>query len=73
MPIYEYICESCKKHFEQLHRTMSGEIQTKCPHCGSVKAKRALSIFAVASEAGKSTSTPPTCGRCGGPPGSCSA
>jgi putative FmdB family regulatory protein len=74
MPIYEYTCESCKTHFEQLHRTMSGDTKTKCPHCGSAKTVRSLSLFAVAGESAKSSSsTPPPCGHCGGPPGSCSA
>jgi len=74
MPIYEYTCQKCNAKFEQLQRTMSGDVKAKCPQCGSSKTARSLSVFAVASDTAKSNaaSAAPTCGRCGGPPGSCS-
>ena len=73
MPIYEYTCKSCDAKFEQLVRTMSGEPKFKCPKCGSAQTARSLSVFAVSSAAPKSSgSDAPMCGRCGGPPGSCS-
>ena len=73
MPIYEYTCKSCDAKFEQLVRTMSGEAKFKCPKCGSEQTARGLSVFAVSSAGPKSSgaSDAPTCGRCGGPPGSC--
>ena len=73
MPIYEYTCKSCNAKFEQLVRTMSGEPKFKCPQCGSPQTARSLSVFAVSSAGPKSSggSDAPTCGRCGGPPGSC--
>ena len=73
MPIYEYTCESCKKGFEHLARTMSASGPVKCPECGSTKTARALSVFAVRSDgaAKGATEIPPMCGRCGGAPGSC--
>ena len=73
MPIYEYTCESCKAKFEQLIRTMGGETKVKCPECGSPKTARTLSVFAVSSAAPNRSGAPssPTCGRCGGAPGSC--
>ena len=70
MPIYEYACRDCNNRFEQLVRTMSGDDKFKCPECGSAKTARALSVFAVKAEAGKSSSArpdAPMCGRCGGP------
>ena len=78
MPIYEYTCKSCNSKFEQLVRSMStgnGEesrSRVKCPECGSTQTARALSVFAVSSDSGKSPSADtPACGRCGGAPGSC--
>ena len=72
MPIYEYTCKSCKNQFEQLVRTMSGDAKVKCPECGSPETARSLSVFAVSSAAPKpSGSSAPSCGRCGGAPGSC--
>ena len=74
MPIYEYTCKSCKKSFELLVRSMRGasDDKAKCPECGSTQTARALSVFAVSSEASRDgTSVDPSCGRCGGAPGSC--
>jgi putative FmdB family regulatory protein len=79
VPIYEYTCKQCDNKFEQLVRTMSGNGEkVKCPECGSTKTARALSLFAVSADKQPSAYIPsrndsaPTCGRCGGPPGSCS-
>jgi putative FmdB family regulatory protein len=74
MPIYEYACEQCGEKFEQLVRSMSGEAKIACPKCASSKTKRALSVFAVGAESGKSAgaAAPGMCGRCGGP-GPCAA
>lgn len=74
MPIYEYVCQSCKKPFEQLERKMSGEHKATCPACGSNKTARSLSVFAVAADTAKPSpsSVPGVCGHCGGEPGSCS-
>jgi putative FmdB family regulatory protein len=78
MPVYEYTCKSCDVKFDHLARSMSsadGAAKVKCPKCGSVKTARALSVFAVGAEAGGKSSAAasdaPTCGRCGGAPGSC--
>lgn len=75
MPIYEYACKQCNETFDHLARTMSSTreaAKVKCPKCGSDQTSRALSVFAVGSEGAKSSSTDtPSCGRCGGAPGSC--
>jgi len=73
MPIYEYTCKSCDTKFEQLVRSMNADAKFDCPSCGSSETARALSVFAVSSEAGKSSAgdDAPMCGRCGGMPGSC--
>lgn len=69
MPIYEYTCRQCDAKFEQLVRSMSGQEKLNCPKCGSARTARALSVFAVGAESGKSSapSDAPMCGRCGGP------
>jgi putative FmdB family regulatory protein len=73
MPIYEYTCKRCEKKFDHLARTMSAsDAKVKCPHCGSEKTAKALSVFAAVGSEGKTASeAPPMCGRCGGAPGSC--
>ncbi len=74
MPIYEYICNKCDKKFEELVRSARTKAQIACPECGSKETARALSVFAVGAE-GSAKSSPsndaPSCGRCGGMPGSC--
>jgi len=68
MPIYEYTCKSCDTRFERLVKSMSNSEKIDCPKCGSKETSRNLSVFAVASESGKSsTPEPGMCGRCGGP------
>lgn len=74
MPIYEYACRACDHRFDKLVRTMSEPKSPECPKCGSKKTERALSVFAAVSSGGKSASGDsemPSCGRCGGMPGSC--
>ncbi|HEV8606700.1 MAG TPA: zinc ribbon domain-containing protein [Tepidisphaeraceae bacterium] len=69
MPIYEYNCKKCENRFEKLVRTMGAPEDAECPKCGSTETARAISVFAVSSEAaGRSGGLPPgMCGRCGGP------
>jgi putative FmdB family regulatory protein len=70
MPIYEYTCQACNKKFDQLVRSMSSDAKANCPHCGSPKTARALSVFAAVSGTSAGSSTQPQgggCGRCGGP------
>lgn len=42
MPIYEYVCGSCKAHFEELVSATSQEI-VRCPKCAGVKVKKTMS------------------------------
>jgi putative FmdB family regulatory protein len=75
MPIYEYTCKSCNKKFDHLARSMNDSgAKVKCPECGSDKTAKALSVFAaVGGDTAKSSAPagPPSCGHCGGAPGSC--
>jgi putative FmdB family regulatory protein len=47
MPVYEYHCEECGKNFDLFIRSTTQRGEPKCPHCGSKKAKKAISLFGV--------------------------
>jgi len=68
MPIYEFHCGECKRDSEVLVRTSDWK-GTACPHCGSVKLDKKLSVFASsggdADEAPACSSNPRSCGMCG--------
>lgn len=63
MPIYEFHCEKCEKDSEVLVRSSDWK-GTKCPHCGSTRLAKKLSVFA--SSDGGSASEVPACGVKGG-------
>ena len=70
MPIYEFHCLNCEKESEILVRSSEWK-GTHCPHCGSVKLAKKLSLFASAAagsnspEAPACTGVPSSCGLCG--------
>jgi putative FmdB family regulatory protein len=72
MPIYEYVCRSCRHAFEQI---VHGSKRPKCPSCGAGSAEKQLSVFATAVKEGSSDGfeSAGSCGSCGDPrgPGSC--
>ena len=74
MPIYEYVCRSCRHEFETL---VYGSERPECPRCASAELEKQLSAFAapVASGARSELSGPGACGTCGDPrgPGSCAS
>ncbi len=45
MPIYEYVCQSCKRKTEGIQRVSEKPLAI-CPHCGG-KLKKALSAPAI--------------------------
>ena len=53
MPIYEYQCEKCGNHFEQLHKT-GATVDVACPICGATEVEKQLSSF---SSTGSSSTT----------------
>jgi putative FmdB family regulatory protein len=71
MPIYEFHCDNCEQDSEILVRSSRWK-GSKCPHCGSNKLSKKLSVFASAVAAGGSAEAPPceggkgSCGCCGG-------
>jgi putative FmdB family regulatory protein len=54
MPIYEYICEDCKEHFEKIVINKQQEIA--CPKCSSKKTTIQLSVFATVGNGSGSSS-----------------
>ena len=65
MPLYEYTCSKCRKDFELLVR--GGQVP-QCPHCGTKKLKRQMSVPATAQFAGPVC---PGAEMCGQQPMSC--
>jgi putative FmdB family regulatory protein len=69
MPIYEFNCGKCGKDSEVLVRS-SDWTGTKCPHCGSAKLEKKLSVFASSAGGGEGggescSGNPGSCGMCG--------
>ncbi|HWF19438.1 MAG TPA: FmdB family zinc ribbon protein [Verrucomicrobiae bacterium] len=69
MPIYEFHCEKCEKDSEILVRSSEWE-GTKCPHCGSTKLSKKLSVFASSTGGANApdpscSGNPRSCGMCG--------
>jgi putative FmdB family regulatory protein len=72
MPLYEFVCQSCRHRFEQL---VMGDDAPSCPECRGRALEKMFSAFAVGSDGGGSESPAPgACGACGDPrgPGACS-
>jgi len=54
MPIYEYVCRDCKKHFEVLTTSSSSAEIIKCPACQSLDVKKTISAASFRMGAGPS-------------------
>jgi putative FmdB family regulatory protein len=54
MPLYEYRCDKCGRSFELLVRSASQQNEPKCPHCGSPRVTKAISLFGVGGGGGGS-------------------
>ena len=46
MPIYEYLCRSCRRKSSIFVRTVSSPVNAVCSHCGGSEMDRAVSAFA---------------------------
>jgi putative FmdB family regulatory protein len=67
MPIYEFHCDKCEQDSEILVHSSKWK-GTKCPHCGSARLSKLLSVFA-SSVGGSQRSAKGSCsggGSCGG-------
>src|ERR1043166_8589095 len=51
MPIYEFHCEKCERDSEVIVRSSHWK-GTKCPHCGSSKLSKKLSVFTSSTPTG---------------------
>ena len=45
MPIYEYTCKDCSSQFEKFVRSMTANVEVKCPQCGGTHVKKGWSVF----------------------------
>lgn len=43
MPLYEYLCRECSKHFEIRHSIME-DAHKDCPECGKPSLERMISL-----------------------------
>jgi len=69
MPIYEYLCKDCGRHFEKI--VPRYDSQADCGHCHSGNVEKQLSVFAVAGSSAGDVAEQ-GCGRCGAAqPGMC--
>ena len=46
MPIYEFVCQNCKRRLSFLVRDVSAPFATECSLCGNTNLSRAISSFA---------------------------
>ena len=64
MPIFEFVCGGCDRHFEEIMTFAQLEAgEAVCPACGSKRVERRLSTFAASSGP---ASAGPACGGGGG-------
>jgi len=67
MPIYEYVCDDCKKPFEKLVMSQSEKIT--CPKCGGRHHKLQLSVTASPCKSANAGASPSSSGGCCSPSG----
>lgn len=46
MPIFEFLCERCGTHFEELVRSSAATDEVICPACESAEVTKQISTFA---------------------------
>ena len=56
MPLFEFVCNTCQKPFEELVRSASIIDGVTCPSCGSPEVKKKISTFASKVSGGSSLS-----------------
>jgi putative FmdB family regulatory protein len=67
MPLYEFVCNKCERDFELLVRSAHWEGEAACPHCGSKRLSKKLSVFASHTTGGSAGGESlPACDRPGG-------
>ncbi len=74
MPIYEYICEGCRREFSLLRPMSDADLPAACEACGRTRIKRKLSVFSARTGDGQTVSGTgggSSCSGCAG--GSCAS
>jgi putative FmdB family regulatory protein len=62
MPIYEYTCTECNTHFEKFVRSITSNVEIKCPQCGGLHVKKGWSVFGTGqSNSGLAASAASSC------------
>jgi putative FmdB family regulatory protein len=69
MPIYEYLCDDCGAHYEQIVLSKSAKIA--CPKCASQRHTLQLSVFSAPAKNGSSGSSESSANGGNMPGGSC--
>jgi putative FmdB family regulatory protein len=69
VPIYEYACMECERHFDELVRSDTQVVT--CPECGAAKVVKQFSTFAVMGASSKPSFSGPAVGGGGCCGGSC--
>ena len=65
MPIYEYSCQDCEAQFEKFVRSMTSEVEIKCPQRGGTHVKKGWSLFGTGSANGGLASLSAPAASCG--------
>lgn len=63
MPIYEFICKKCGKHFETLV-SIGKENTVTCEACGSKNIQKLLSSFGIGGGSNRLNTSSDTCPTC---------
>jgi putative FmdB family regulatory protein len=51
MPVYEYVCQDCRRRFSWLVGVVAGTKEPTCPKCGSARLKKLVSrVASIRSE-----------------------
>ena len=64
MPLYEFQCEKCDRHFEQLCDNIEASSEVRCPRCDSRRVQRLLSTFAMSVRGGRTSASSSACSSC---------
>jgi putative FmdB family regulatory protein len=57
MPLFEFVCQSCRTPFEELVRSSEAVKDVTCPACGSRQVRRQLSTIAAPRPSGSGYSS----------------
>jgi putative FmdB family regulatory protein len=73
MPIYEYVCEACRREFSLLRPMSEADAPAACEACGRARTKRKLSVFSARTSEGTPVAgtSGSSCSGCAG--GSCAS